>query len=540
MAEKNTLSILETIKKKMTKLDQKVEKGSKIASLDDEFEYISPALRKQSAEQKNQFEERKFIIKPMDGNIVEMNADLKASGSRLENPDFDIDDETKSKKGEEVGYTIEEDDIEDYEDEVDFAEEDVEETQTEEKESGLEVSSEDDEFDLDSLEEENEEENSKQEEEAEEEVSEEEASNETSEESSGSDDDFNFEELMNEANKEEKAEAEAAQENAQESPAQEAAPQEQPAATDVSTQAVEQVQQPSIEAQAVQAQVVVETPPQAEALEMQAASQDQTAQPSMIASEQPQVETAQPSTPSQPATLEKGLEQLDAELDKLDKELEKQKATDEKKKVEEKISMQEEIDKEFGKEIMGLKPQFTEEKSVAEKPKEENAPPKTLEEATDILFSDTKKTEEKIEEKLEEKTEEKLEEKIEEKTDIEENAATEDAPSNPLQWQVLEKMPSQKEQAAKVQNDVSRISKSAEFDSMIHDETVRQASDSIKRLIDAKNVVEGISTFSKSPAFSELALQIMEPKLEKWLNENLPHIVENIVRDEIKKIIPKE
>jgi cell pole-organizing protein PopZ len=31
----------------------------------------------------------------------------------------------------------------------------------------------------------------------------------------------------------------------------------------------------------------------------------------------------------------------------------------------------------------------------------------------------------------------------------------------------------------------------------------------------------------------------MEPKLEKWLNENLPLMVENIIREEIEKIVPK-
>jgi cell pole-organizing protein PopZ len=31
----------------------------------------------------------------------------------------------------------------------------------------------------------------------------------------------------------------------------------------------------------------------------------------------------------------------------------------------------------------------------------------------------------------------------------------------------------------------------------------------------------------------------MEPKLEKWMNENLSSIVEKIVREEISKIIPK-
>jgi len=34
-------------------------------------------------------------------------------------------------------------------------------------------------------------------------------------------------------------------------------------------------------------------------------------------------------------------------------------------------------------------------------------------------------------------------------------------------------------------------------------------------------------------------MNLMEPKLEKWLNDNLPELVENIVREEIEKIVPK-
>ena len=73
---------------------------------------------------------------------------------------------------------------------------------------------------------------------------------------------------------------------------------------------------------------------------------------------------------------------------------------------------------------------------------------------------------------------------------------------------------------------------------MLNEVTVMRATESIKKLIDAKNVVAGISNFSQSSAFPELAIQLMEPKLERWLNENLSHLVEKIVREEIKKIIP--
>jgi cell pole-organizing protein PopZ len=80
----------------------------------------------------------------------------------------------------------------------------------------------------------------------------------------------------------------------------------------------------------------------------------------------------------------------------------------------------------------------------------------------------------------------------------------------------------------------------AEKSSVIYDSTVRQVNDSVKKLVDAKNVISGISNFSQSPAFSELAINLMEPKLEKWLNQNLPDLVEKIVREEIKKMIPKD
>jgi len=75
---------------------------------------------------------------------------------------------------------------------------------------------------------------------------------------------------------------------------------------------------------------------------------------------------------------------------------------------------------------------------------------------------------------------------------------------------------------------------------ILSDNTIMQTSDSIRKLVDAKNVVAGISNFSQSPALAELATHLLEPKLEKWLNEHLGELVEKIVREEIKKIIPKE
>ncbi|MBM3579821.1 MAG: DUF2497 domain-containing protein [Alphaproteobacteria bacterium] len=74
---------------------------------------------------------------------------------------------------------------------------------------------------------------------------------------------------------------------------------------------------------------------------------------------------------------------------------------------------------------------------------------------------------------------------------------------------------------------------------LLSEETVLQTTESVKRLLDAQNVISGIASFSQSPVLGELTAQLLEPKLERWLNENLAHVVENIVREEIKKIIPK-
>ncbi len=69
--------------------------------------------------------------------------------------------------------------------------------------------------------------------------------------------------------------------------------------------------------------------------------------------------------------------------------------------------------------------------------------------------------------------------------------------------------------------------------------TVKQTTDSVKKLLDAKNIISGVSSFSQSPMLAELATQLLEPKLEKWLNSNLSDLVEKIVREEIKKLFPR-
>lgn len=73
---------------------------------------------------------------------------------------------------------------------------------------------------------------------------------------------------------------------------------------------------------------------------------------------------------------------------------------------------------------------------------------------------------------------------------------------------------------------------------LVNQTTITQINESIQKLVGAKDVASGVNSFANDSTFTEIATQLMEPKLEKWLNDNLPEIVEKIVREEIKKIIP--
>ncbi|MFM8185391.1 MAG: DUF2497 domain-containing protein, partial [Alphaproteobacteria bacterium] len=75
---------------------------------------------------------------------------------------------------------------------------------------------------------------------------------------------------------------------------------------------------------------------------------------------------------------------------------------------------------------------------------------------------------------------------------------------------------------------------------LIREETVYQSTNSIKKLMEAKNIVKKVNdSFGNDELLNKIAMNLMEPKLEKWLNDNLPKLVEEIVRTEIEKIIPK-
>lgn len=93
---------------------------------------------------------------------------------------------------------------------------------------------------------------------------------------------------------------------------------------------------------------------------------------------------------------------------------------------------------------------------------------------------------------------------------------------------------------------INNINNNMENKSSIISETVaNQTKNVIKDLMQA--VPKKQELFSnRAPAFKsgetieEMVSAILTPKLEQWLNENLPTIVEKVVKDEIKKLIPKD
>jgi len=533
MAEKNTLSILETIKKKMHKLDQKSEKTVAPASSNEEFQYISSAPKEEAAavleakvpEQKSDTTMPKFEDDLGLEDLESETASPVLAAVENKQPealdefnldDFDLDSEAKTpatespteeaKQNEAEDFN--EDEIEDFEDAVDIAEDEVAEKRVEKEPQDAATGDVDwlgnkiitdeaeeakhDELDLEHLEEENVEETHEkahEEESAEEDVLDLEADEEK-------DDDLDH--LDEEEHNEEEHEEDI---------------------LDLKVQEEEKVEDDDLDLEEENAE---EQHEEEDVLDLESNQEDQTSKEPVEDNDLDfaELETHEEKIPVteikeeshedgdlnfddlenlSPKKLEPQIhkdldDDLDLELEMVDKKSEaintqtpfvvasKNPSTDGIEEMQKKPISQtasnEEIDLEFQKEIMGLKPASLPEKSV------------------------------------------------------------EDFISNPAPLQIQEA-----QQNFDSQGQVSIMNSPKEINNMsngIYDSTLRQVGDSVRKLVDAKNMVSGISNFSQGPAFVELATHLMEPKLEKWLNEHLPELVEQIVREEIKKIIPKD
>lgn len=468
MAEKNTHSILESIKKKLNKFDQKT--ANKMSNLDDEFDYVASAKKEGEGRYESvlsQAAEPEQVSDLAQDPQLEINKENPA----LEN--LDLDDESSIKPiMEEVAAgsqntdsyeEFEEEDLEDFEDEVDFAED----------EDDL---SEDD-FLEDEFAEELEEMRAK-------------ASIETEE-----NDDLNFGELTQSESKveEESKEPVVAEEESDDLNFDELTQAEpEPKAKQKEVVLVEEEEDEDLDfnelteakpAEVKQRESVVVEEDEEEEEEKEEDDEDLDFD-DLEFEEEVRKEQSQKAV-EQPAEQDPH----DDELDELEREIQKLKETA-------KEEAPKEAHLELEDELLGIKPAevvasvaapvaLAPEPERAAVPQEVSAPPKV---------------------------------------ELDNFSSFPELP--PIQVQAAQE-----------------ISNTQIFERRgvaLDEATVKQTTESVKKLLDARNVVSGIANFSQSPILAELAMQMLEPKLEKWLNENLSQMVETVVREEIKKIISKE
>ncbi len=112
MTEKNTLSILQNIKKKMQKFDQEPKRIETFSGIDDEFEYISPAQQKAS-EIKSETE----VALPNQEEMLDIDKELQLAAKPSENkveesPAVSVKESVTSVEDDSIGDDLGLDDLE--------------------------------------------------------------------------------------------------------------------------------------------------------------------------------------------------------------------------------------------------------------------------------------------------------------------------------------------------------------------------------------------------------------------------------------------
>ena len=79
---------------------------------------------------------------------------------------------------------------------------------------------------------------------------------------------------------------------------------------------------------------------------------------------------------------------------------------------------------------------------------------------------------------------------------------------------------------------------------IISNESAKRVTNSINELINSTPKKQHIlshpsPTFRSGESIEDMVLSFLAPKIEQWLDKNLPSMVEKIVQEEIKKLIPK-
>ena len=96
----------------------------------------------------------------------------------------------------------------------------------------------------------------------------------------------------------------------------------------------------------------------------------------------------------------------------------------------------------------------------------------------------------------------------------------------------------QKDQQNSNQNQSNKSIK----DHLLSKQTIEKTSNSIKNFMNNFNKKPSPDKYLDSlhtTTVEQMMMSMLQPKLEEWLNANLPILVEKIIREEISKIIPK-
>ncbi len=78
----------------------------------------------------------------------------------------------------------------------------------------------------------------------------------------------------------------------------------------------------------------------------------------------------------------------------------------------------------------------------------------------------------------------------------------------------------------------------AEEESLISTKSALETSDVLKNFANTMKDKKFEDLNSPKNALEELIIEMLKPELKKWLNENLPSLVKQLVEREIKKLMP--
>ena len=77
-------------------------------------------------------------------------------------------------------------------------------------------------------------------------------------------------------------------------------------------------------------------------------------------------------------------------------------------------------------------------------------------------------------------------------------------------------------------------------DNLISEDTARDTANTLKYFAQTSRTAIQENKKPKNNAIEELVIEMMKPQLKKWLDENLPKLVQELVEKEIRRLIPDD